>query len=228
MVDTAGRVKKGKLALYDDMGGEVAERANKEAEKAVHFSHVVVLLLDVSACLNREEAVHHSSSLTHFEGTMAEKALNHGRPLIILANKMDLVGKTREEKERVNQFLTHAVPNYQGVTCIPISAKTGLGINFLLPAVAEAYDKWCRRIQTSHLNEWLSDLKHFHSGGGPTSVLNRIRYATQVKVRPPTFAFFLSGTKKRNAVPSSVEKYLANSIQKSFGLQGIPVRIHFR
>jgi GTP-binding protein len=226
MVDTAGRVKKGKLALYDDMGGEVAEMANKEAEKAVHFSHVVVMLLDVSACLDRDDATH-SSSLTHFEGTMADKALKHGRPLIILANKMDLIGKTPEEKEKVNHFLTHAVPHYQGVTCIPVSAKTGLGMNFLLPAIAEAYDKWCRRIQTSHLNEWLNDLKHFHAGGGPTSVLSRIRYATQVKVRPPTIAFFLSGTKKHN-VPKSVEKYLANAIQKSFGLQGIPVRILFR
>ena len=87
-------------------------------------------------------------------------SLQHGRPLIILANKMDLVGEEREEREKVNRFLTHAVPAYDGVTCIPVSAKTGLGMPFLLPAITEAYDKWCKRIQTSHLNEWLHDLKY--------------------------------------------------------------------
>ncbi len=222
------------------MGGEVAGMANDEAEKAVHFAHVVVMMLDVSTALGRD-VVH--NSLTHFERTMADKALQHGRPLIILANKMDLVGDDPEERDKVNRFLTHAVPQYDGVSCVPVSAKTGLGMPFVLPAIAEAYDKWCKRIQTSHLNEWLHDLKYFQGGGGPTSVMNKLRYATQVKARPPTFAFFLSGGKSsrrrrnkkagnrkspKDMVPNSVEKYLRNEIRSAFGLQGIPVRVMFK
>ena len=74
MVDTAGRVKEGKLAVYDDMGGSVAGMANDEAEKAVHFAHVVLLMLDVSTAMETGRDVVHNS-LTHFERTMADRAL---------------------------------------------------------------------------------------------------------------------------------------------------------
>ncbi|QDZ19841.1 ribosome-associated GTPase [Chloropicon primus] len=228
VVDTAGRVRSSKFEHYDDLGGQVAGQANEEAERAVHFAHIVVLLVDVSKLLAGGTAL--SSYLTHFEATIAANALRHGRPLIVLANKMDLVdGKSPEEREIVNKFLNEGLQNYQGVKCIPVSAKTGLGMGFLFPAVAETYDKWQDRIQTSHLNDWLQDLKHFHHGGGPTSILNSVRYVTQVKARPPTFAFFLSGSKKKKEnVPNSVAKFLVGAIQNSFGLEGIPVRVLFR
>ena len=86
--------------------------------------------------------------------------------------------------------------------------------------------------------------RYFQGGGGPTSVMNKLRYATQVKARPPTFAFFLSGGKgnrrrtrnkkagnrkaPKDLVPNSVEKYLRNEIRSAFGLQGIPVRVMFK
>lgn len=246
MVDTAGRVRSRKFARYDDLGGGVAGKASEEAERAVHFAHLVVLVVDIAMVV--ENAMSSASgrlatsALTHFEATLADKALQHGRPLIVLANKMDLVLRdSTEEREIVNSFLTGSFAKHQGVTCLPVSAKTGLGMGLLLPLLAETHDKWCNRIQTSHLNDWLRDLKHFHSGGGPTSVLASVRYATQVKARPPTFAFFLGGSKRRERVsrggkpkdraarvPNSVAKFLRGAIKSSFGLQGIPVRVHFR
>ena len=231
VVDTAGRVRGSKLPHYDDSGGAVAGRANEDAERAVHFAHVVVLVVDADQIL-RSVADHRQSSsyLTHFESTIAASALRHGRPLVVLANKMDLVDSADpEERNRVNRLLAEGLPDYQGVRLVPCSAKTGLGVGFLLPAVAEVYDMWRGRVQTSHLNAWLEDLKRFHHGGGPTSILGSMRYAAQVKTRPPTFCFW---TKKRRGKErkgeNSVAKFLRHKLQESFGLTGIPIRVMFR
>ncbi len=223
LVDTAGRVKQQKQAIYDDMGGEVAGKANEQAEKAVHFAHVVLMVLDVSVALEKDLG---HSSLTHFERTMADHAVKHGRPLIVVANKMDLALGTssREKEEKINAFLQNLVPrDFHGAACIPLSAKSGLGLSFLLPAIADTYDRWCQRIQTSHLNQWLEDLTHFTQ----VKLVSQMKFVTQVKARPPTFAFFLSG-KKKKTVPKSVENFLKNEIRKTFyNNLIIPIRIKF-
>jgi len=53
----------------------------------------------------------------------------------------------------------------------------------------------------------------------------RIRYATQVKARPPTFVLF---TSKPDQLPDSYVRYLVNSLRETFDLPGVPIRMHLR
>ena len=54
---------------------------------------------------------------------------------------------------------------------------------------------------------------------------NNIRYITQVNVRPPTFALFISSPKN---FPDSYKRFLATTIMEDFNLYGIPIRIMLR
>ena len=54
---------------------------------------------------------------------------------------------------------------------------------------------------------------------------NNIRYITQVNVKPPTFALFMSSP---DDLPNSYKRFLLGSIVKTFDLQGVPIRIMFR
>ena len=65
-----------------------------------------------------------------------------------------------------------------------------------------------------------------HQGdGGTGSALARIRYITQVKSRPPTFAVFVSGSL---IFPENARRFLARALQKDFEFEGVPIRAEVR
>jgi GTP-binding protein len=53
----------------------------------------------------------------------------------------------------------------------------------------------------------------------------KIRYMTQIKSRPPTFALF---AQMADELPESYHRYLLNSIRDTFDLDGIPLRLFCR
>jgi GTPase len=53
----------------------------------------------------------------------------------------------------------------------------------------------------------------------------KLRYATQVKTRPPHFALFGN---QLDALPEAYRRYLVNSMRESFNLPGVPIRLSLR
>jgi len=53
----------------------------------------------------------------------------------------------------------------------------------------------------------------------------KLRYITQIKRRPPTFAVFATRVEK---LPTSYVRYLVNGLRQDFGLEGVPVRVILR
>ncbi|MGE0424634.1 MAG: hypothetical protein AB7O88_20415 [Reyranellaceae bacterium] len=53
----------------------------------------------------------------------------------------------------------------------------------------------------------------------------KLRYGSQMKARPPTFALFVS---KPADLPESYERYLANRLREDFDLPDTPIRIVMR
>ena len=53
----------------------------------------------------------------------------------------------------------------------------------------------------------------------------RIRYMTQIKTRPPTFALFVS---RPADLPESYLRYLTSGLRVDFGLRGVPIRMIMR
>ena len=51
---------------------------------------------------------------------------------------------------------------------------------------------------------------------------NRLRYMTQIKARPPTFAIWLS---RPDDYPDTHERFIVNGLRRDFGIPAVPVRI---
>ncbi len=62
-------------------------------------------------------------------------------------------------------------------------------------------------------------------GTGAASQVLRVRYVTQVKARPPTFAMFVSGT---DDFSDSSTRMARNSLRETFAFQGVPLRVLVR
>jgi GTP-binding protein len=108
---------------------------------------------------------------------------------------------------------------------LTLSAATGAGMDKLVPAAFEAYAAWNRRVPTPTLNRFLTRVQERNP---PPLVAGRrlkLRYMTQVNIRPPTFALFAS---KPGELPESWRRYLVNLLRESFDLPGVPIRMMLR
>jgi GTP-binding protein len=95
----------------------------------------------------------------------------------------------------------------------------------LLDAALGAYETWNKRVSTGALNRWLSEVVERHPPPMHKGRRPRLRYMTQIKRRPPTFALF--GVDK-DALSETYLRYLANELRTEFNFPGTPIRFHLR
>jgi GTP-binding protein len=150
---------------------------------------------------------------------------SEGRALVIGLNKWDLVADQPGLLKQLREDCTRLLPQVRGVAVVPLSGLAGEGVDKLMQAVVQAAEVWDTRVSTSRINDWLNEAT---SRNPPPAVSGRrikIRYATQVKSRPPHFALFGN---QLNALPKSYTRYLVNGLRETFNLPGTPIRLSLR
>ena len=207
VVDTAGLRKRAKVDEgLEKMSTSSSIEALKRAEMAV---------LAVDAVQGIQEQDLHIARLIEREG----------RACVIALTKWDAVEDRPEAKKAALDRISISLSQMKGITVVPLSAETGEGVKKLFPAIRDTYEKWNLRVPTSQLNRWFeAALERFP----PPMVEGRrlkLRYITQIKARPPTFALF--GTRAEQ-VPETYQRYLVNSLREEFEMPGVPIRIYLR
>ncbi|MBT3532595.1 MAG: ribosome biogenesis GTPase Der [Rhodospirillaceae bacterium] len=208
LIDTAGLRKQAKVTE------KLEKLSADDAVRAMEYAQVVVLLLDARTPLERQDLA------------IARRTLDEGRALIVAANKWDLVSDRNAAMGQLRDRLETSLTQARGVPVVTLSALTGQGVDKLMPAVAQIYQRWQTRISTAALNRWLSDMTESHPPPlGKHGRRIRLRYMTQVKSRPPTFVIF---SNLADDLPDSYARYLQNGLRDHFDLPGVPLRILLR
>ncbi|HTJ64077.1 MAG TPA: ribosome biogenesis GTPase Der [Alphaproteobacteria bacterium] len=207
LIDTAGLRRRARVSE------KLEQMAVDDTLRAIRLAHVVVLLLDAEAVLDKQDL------------TIARWVLEEGRALVIAINKWDAVADRKASLQRLSDRLQTSLPQVLGVPTVTISALRGQKLDALLKSVTDIYDVWNRRVSTGQLNRWLEAMKEAHSPPLAKGRTNKLRYMTQVKARPPTFALFVS---QPDELPDSYQRYLVNGLREPFGLEGVPIRLLLR
>ena len=113
----------------------------------------------------------------------------------------------------------------KGVHLIEISALNKIGIDHLMNEVMIMYDKWNTKISTAKLNRWLTIVQQKNPPPLKSGRVIKIKYCTQVNIRPPTFVFF---TNLLGDFEESYKRYLLNNLRNEFELYGVPLRLMFK
>ncbi|VAV87606.1 GTP-binding protein EngA [hydrothermal vent metagenome] len=207
MFDTAGLRRKSKVM-------EKLEKLSvADTIRALNFAEVVVLMVDATMPFEKQDL------------SIASLIVQEGRSLVIALNKYDLMENRQEVMKDILDTLEHSLPQIKGIPVVPISALTGRGVDKLMPAVFNAYRMWNRRVSTAKLNKWLAATTAYHPHPSVKGRRIKMRYMTQVKTRPPTFAIFCNRTAD---VARSYERYLLNELRWDFELPGVPIRMMLR
>ena len=122
----------------------------------------------------------------------------------------------------MTERLSEILPEVRGATILRLSGWSGEGVDKLMPAVAKAYGTWNTRVSTGQLNRWLAAMVERHPPPAPKGRRLQLRYITQVKARPPTFAMFVN---RPAELPEAYKRYLVNDLRQSFAMPGTPIRL---
>jgi GTP-binding protein len=152
-------------------------------------------------------------------------AENEGRAIVIGINKWDLIEDKEKTLHSMKQSCVTLFPHLQGIPLMPLSGLKGQGLNEIIAQVRKAREIWGRHIATGPLNTWLHDTLTRH----PPPLVNgkafKVRYITQTRSSPPSFACFGS---RLTLMPDSYKRYLINSLRAAFDLPGTPIRFMMR
>lgn len=206
--DTAGLRKKARVA------GEVLEEMSVASTlDAIRFADCVIVLIDAQMPFEKQDLA------------IADLIAREGRAIVFAVNKWDLLASKQGTISALREKLDRLLPQVAGAELVAISARTGEGLDRLVPAVIAADTAWNSRVPTAALNRFLESALMRHAPPAISGRRVRIRYMTQVKSRPPTFALFGN---QLDALPEAYQRYLQNGLRENFGLKGTPLRLVMR
>ena len=207
LVDTAGIRRQARVT------DKIERLMVSDASRSIQFARVCILMLDARQPPHKQDMV------------IARQITDEGRALVIAANMWDDVDDKQKALSLINDRLQTSLAQVRGVPVIPISGMYGRGLDKLLKAVEQVHKIWNMRISTGRLNRWLEPMLEAHPPPLSQGRRLRIRYMTQIKTRPPTFALFAS---RPVDLPESYLRYLIGGLRQDFGLEGIPIRMVLR
>ncbi len=204
-VDTAGVRRKTKIS------DEVERFSVNSSLKSTTKADVTLLVLDATEELSVQDK------------RLIDLLDRRKTPFLVLLNKRDLLSEreiTRVRKEVAEQlaFCAH-VP----VLCV--SAKSGQGLQKVLPMALRIKEECSKRIPTGKLNRAMEEVLTRHQPPVVRRSRPRFFYLTQAESEPPTFVFFVSDATR---VPESYLRYLERGLRKLFAIDHAPVRMHLR
>jgi GTP-binding protein len=207
LVDTAGLRRRARVV------DKVEKLAAADTQLAIDFAEVVVLLLDATVGLEAQDL------------RIADKVLAEGRALIIALNKWDAAADQSRLFQGVRRALDDGLSQIKGVPLLTCSGVTGKGLDTLIEVAFTTRERWSRRVPTSALNRWFEAATARNPPPAPQGTRIKLRYATQVATRPPSFVVFGNRT---DALPASYVRYLANSLAADLDFGGLPIRLNLR
>ncbi|MCY0888562.1 MAG: ribosome biogenesis GTPase Der [Alicyclobacillaceae bacterium] len=207
LIDTAGLRRRGKV--YE----RIEKYSAMRAVRAIERSDVVFVVLDGKEGIAEQDK------------RVAGYALDAGRAVAFLVNKWDIVEKDDKTSHKFEQTIHAEFPFMRFAPVLFVSALTRQRVLKILPLAADIANNHAMRISTSTLNGLIQEAVVSVAPPSDKGRRLKIYYATQVSVKPPTFALFVND---RELMHFSYERYLENQLREAFGFEGTPIRILVR
>ncbi len=207
LVDTAGLRRKTKVQ------DRIEKMAVEDTMRAIRLAQVVIMVVEPDSMFEKQDQ------------QIASHVLDEGRALIIALNKWDLAADKKATLDLLQYKLDTGLAQVKELPVVTISALNGKNLNGLMDAVLTTYKTWTKRISTSKMNRWLAARESQNPAPLISGRSNRLKYMTQINIRPPTFALWVS---QAGELPDTYKRYIINALRSDFDIKGVPVRLLIR
>jgi GTP-binding protein len=203
LVDTAGLRRKARVVNV------IEKMSVDDTLRAIRLAQVVVMVIDAETLFEKQDLV------------IISHAIDEGRAVVIAVNKWDAVKHRDKVLDEIKFQVETNLAQVRDIPTVTISAKNSLRLDQLLQAVLETYDHWNKRVGTGRLNRWLKGMEEQNPAPLVHGRPNRLRYMTQIKARPPTFALWVG---RPDDYPETHKRYLINNLRRDFDIPATPIR----
>ena len=204
-VDTAGVRRRARIT-------DTVERFSVNSSlKSTTKADVTFLLLDAV------------EGLTAQDKRLIELLDERKTPFLIIVNKMDLI--PAKVRTQLLKNLQEELSFCYHVPVVPTSARTGEGLDKLIPLAERIYMECGTRVSTGLLNRAMEETLTRHQAPVVRRVRPKFFYLTQAESEPPTFVCFVNDADR---VAESYARYLERSLRRIFGIKHAPMRLHLR
>jgi GTPase len=207
IVDTAGIRKKARvnenLEFYSVM----------RAIQAIEECDVALLMIDAEMGIEAQDMA------------IFKLAKERNKGVVLLVNKWDLVEKDTNTSRDYETEIKNKLAPFNDIPIVFISAKDKQRIFKAVETALEVAQNRVQKIKTSALNNWLEEAIAKNPAPAHRSHLIKIKYATQLPLHYPAFAFFCNHPKH---VPENYKRYLENDLRRNFNFSGVPISLFFR
>jgi GTP-binding protein len=207
LIDTAGMRRKARIDELTEQYSVV------RSLRAVDRSDVILMLIDAV------------DGVTEQDKKIAGYAHEAGKAIILVVNKWDLIEKDENTINKFEKTIRVELGFMQYAPTMFISALTGQRVTKIIELVDFVVEQNATRVTTATLNTLLREWLHLNPPPSDKGRRLKVRYLTQVSVKPPTFVFFVNDPELMHF---SYKRYLENQMRKHFGFEGTPIRIVIR
>jgi len=156
---------------------------------------------------------------------VAGYALEAGKGLVIVVNKIDLVEPAMRKSAYWSKTLVSKFKFASFAPVVTVSAKTREGIGSILPAALEVVGQRRIKMPPNELNRVLREAFQEHPPPSYKGRRLRVTYATQASGESPTVVLFVNDT---GLLHFSYRRYLEKKVRERFGLAGNPLKLVLR
>lgn len=206
-IDTAGMRKRGKV--FESIERYSVVRSLTAIERA----DVCLMLIDAKEGVSEQDS------------KIAGYINDQGKAVVIVVNKWDAVEKDDKTIEKYKADIRKELSFMDYAPMVFISALTGQRVNKVLELINHVSNQHAMRISTGMLNDVISEAVLMNQPAISGGRRLKIYYATQVSIKPPTFALFVN---EPSIMHFTYKRYLENQIRKAFSFEGTPVRFLLR
>ena len=215
-------IREGQKFLFIDTAGmRRTARIDEPLEKysiirslrAVDRSDVVLMVIDAI------------DGVTEQDKKIAGYAHEAGKGIVLVVNKWDLYDKDNTSTLRYTENLRRELVFMQYAPVVFVSAMTKQRIHRLPEVIHYVAEQNAMRISTSVLNQVVEDAIAINPPPTEKGQRLKILYATQVKIKPPTFVIFVN---EPEIMHFSYQRYLENKLREAFGFEGTPLQMIIR
>lgn len=213
LLDTSGLRKGRHFRKSGSRKEALGKKMSVWTNRAIRNSHVSILLIDAQDGVTRQDV------------KISDYIWNKGKGMVIALNKWDLIKGDEKVRDSYLESVGQRIPMAKFIPILFTSALFGQNVAKAVSLAHTVFSRSRLRIETHILNEVIQEAVKarqapYKKGGGL-----KILYATQVKVEPPTFVFFVNDPARAG---ENYVRYLARVIYTHFDFGGTPIRIFLK